>query len=167
MPLIEFPVKSRFSGEVQFTAEIEAKDDAPCSLKLGLAVKWGLANGANLSGANLDGANLYRANLYRANLSGANLNGASLYRANLNGADLYGADLDVKEPPVNSHQFISEILFRAATNFKERSWAGVVRVSVDWCWEKFLEECPKTMTNWAKEILCEKWPVFEEKFKGR
>jgi len=106
--MIKFDVFNRFSGEVQFTAEIEASDTALSSVKLGLAVRWAVKNranlsganlsganlsGANLSGANLSGANLYGADLSGANLSRANLSGANLSRANLYGADLCGADL--------------------------------------------------------------------------
>jgi len=110
---MKFAIRNRWSGEVQFEAEIEASDDTPLSVKVGLAVKWGMKSGADLSGADLSGAylfganlsdahlsranlsraNLSRANLSRANLSGANLSGANLSGANLSGADLSGADL--------------------------------------------------------------------------
>jgi len=99
--VIKFDVLNRFSGEVQFTAEIDCAESTPRSVKLGLAVRWAVKTGAslnraNLDGANLDGASLNRANLYRANLDGANLDGANLdganlYRANLDGANLYRA----------------------------------------------------------------------------
>lgn len=69
--LLKFDVLNRFSGAVQFTAEIECGPDAAPSLKLGLAVKWAIKAGANLAGANLTGANLTRANLTGANLTGA------------------------------------------------------------------------------------------------
>ena len=106
--MIKFDVFNRFSGAVQFTAEIEASDEDLSSVKLGLAVRWAVKNGANLSGADLSGASLYRADLSGANLSGANLSCATLYRADLSratvshanlsgtylsGADLYGANL--------------------------------------------------------------------------
>ena len=106
---MKFEVKNRFTGEVQFTAEIEAVDDASTSVKLGLAVKWAFKaraylDGADLARANLAGANLARANLAGANLDGANLDGANLAganlaranlaRANLDGANLDGANLD-------------------------------------------------------------------------
>ena len=101
---MKFEVKNRFTGEVQFTAEIEAVDDASTSVKLGLAVKWAFKARANLDGAylaraNLAGAYLARANLAGANLDGANLDGANLAganlaRANLDGANLDGANLD-------------------------------------------------------------------------
>jgi len=81
--VINFDVKNRVSGAVQFTAEIEASEEELCGVKLGLAVIWAVKNGANL----------YRANLSGADLSGADLSGADLYRANLSGADLSCADL--------------------------------------------------------------------------
>ena len=95
---MKFEIKSRWTGEVQFTAEIEADENTSTSMKIRLAVIWARENradlyGANLSGANLSGANLYGANLSGANLYRANLSGANLYGANLSGANLYGANL--------------------------------------------------------------------------
>ena len=100
---IKFDVLNRFSGKVQFTAEIECHSDASAAVKIGLAARWGLKSGANLSGANLSGANLRDANLRDAylrgadlrgaDLSGADLRGANLRDANLSGANLRGADL--------------------------------------------------------------------------
>ena len=94
--MIKFDVTNRFTGEVQFTAEIECAESAGRSIKLGLAVKWAIKSradlaraylaGAYLAGANLAGADLARADLARANLAGANLAGADLARANLAGA---------------------------------------------------------------------------------
>ena len=91
---MKFQVFNRWSGSVQFEAEIECSDDDTTSIKMGFAVKWAVKTGASLEGANLYRANLYRANLYRASLEGANLDGANLYRANLDGANLDGANLD-------------------------------------------------------------------------
>ena len=79
--MIKFDVLSRFSGNVQFTAEIDVDESASRSVKLGLAVEWALKNNVNLQGANLN----------RASLNGANLNGANLHGANLEGASLNGA----------------------------------------------------------------------------
>ena len=101
---MKFDVLNRWTGAVQFTAEIECADDAPTSVKLGLSVIWGVKNKANLNGANLiranldgaslNGANLNGANLIRASLDGASLDGASLNGASLDGANLDGASLD-------------------------------------------------------------------------
>lgn len=101
--MIKFDVLKRFSGDVLFTAEIDCSEGALESIKLGLAIKWALINGADLRDANLSGAYLRDADLSDAYLSGANLSGANLRGAylsgaylrgaNLSGADLSGADL--------------------------------------------------------------------------
>jgi hypothetical protein len=96
--MIDFDVKNRFTGDVQFTAKIDCSEDDTHSLKMALAVTWALDNGANLNGANLAWVDLVRANLYGANLNWANLYGANLAwvdlaGANLNGANLNGANL--------------------------------------------------------------------------
>jgi hypothetical protein len=90
---IKFDILNRFSGAVQFTAEIECAEDAPRSLKLGLAVQWAIKEKADLSWANLTRADLSWANLSGADLSGADLSGANLTGADLSWADLSGADL--------------------------------------------------------------------------
>ena len=73
---MQFEVTNRFTGAVQFVAEIECDENASRSVKLGLAVRWAVKTRANLSGANLSRADLSRADLSYANLSGANLSGA-------------------------------------------------------------------------------------------
>jgi len=147
-------------------------------------LRYANLHGADLRYANLNGADLRYADLRVADLHGADLHGADLCCADLDGADLryavlryanlHGADLRcadlrcadlcVKTPSINDHYFISEILLREATNTKERSWAGLVRINLNWCWEDFHRECSKSMINWAKKILCNKWPEFKEKF---
>jgi len=69
---MKFEIKNKFTGAVQFTAEIEADENTSTSLKIGLAVKWAIKSRANLSGADLSGAYLSRADLSGADLSGAN-----------------------------------------------------------------------------------------------
>ena len=96
--MIKFDVTNRFTGAVQFTAEIDCAESEKVGIKLGLAVKWAINTrvslaDANLADANLAGANLARANLAGANLADANLAGANLARANLAGANLAGANL--------------------------------------------------------------------------
>ena len=90
---MKYEIKNRFSGEVQFTTEIECGTDASESLKIGLAVRWALENRANLAGAYLGDANLGDANLQGAYLRGANLQGAYLQGANLGDANLGDANL--------------------------------------------------------------------------
>lgn len=75
---MKLDITNRFTGAVQFTAEIECADGASASIKVGLAVKWALKNGADLRGADLSDADLRGADLSGANLSGAYLGGADL-----------------------------------------------------------------------------------------
>ena len=91
--MIKFDIHNRFTGAVQFTAEIECEETALRSVKIGLAVRWAIKNEANLREANLRGADLSEANLREADLREANLYGADLYGADLSEADLRGADL--------------------------------------------------------------------------
>jgi hypothetical protein len=91
--MLKLDVLNRFSGKVQFTAEIDCAEDAAVSVKLGLAVRWAFKSGAYLSGAYLSGADLRGADLRGAYLSGADLSGADLRGADLRGADLRDAYL--------------------------------------------------------------------------
>jgi hypothetical protein len=69
--LYDFPVANRWTGAVQFTTRIEAGPSVPSGVRLGLAVKWALRNGANLRGASLRDAYLRKADLRKADLRGA------------------------------------------------------------------------------------------------
>ena len=96
--MIKYDILNRFTNEVQFTAEIDCNDYEQRSIKLGLAIKWGVKNDADLCGAhlryaNLRGADLSGVYLRDVDLRGANLRGADLSGANLRGADLSGANL--------------------------------------------------------------------------
>ena len=95
---MKFNVMNRYTGEVEFTAEIDCDEGAEASVKLRLAVLWAKENDANLGGANLSyanlrGADLRGADLRYADLCGADLRGANLSYADLSYADLCGADL--------------------------------------------------------------------------
>ena len=90
---IPFEVRNRWTGEVQFTAQITCAPDATPAVKLGLAVKGGVKEKAYLAGANLAGADLAGAYLAGADLAGAYLAGADLDGADLDGAYLDGAYL--------------------------------------------------------------------------
>ena len=68
---MRFNILSRFTGAIQFTAEIDCKEDESTSIKIGLAVKWAIKNSADLSSADLSYANLSSANLRSADLSSA------------------------------------------------------------------------------------------------
>ncbi len=86
--MISFQVLNRFTLQVQFTAEIDCKENESTSTKLGLAVKWAIKNKANLRSANLSYANLSSADLGYADLRSANLSYANLSYADLRYADL-------------------------------------------------------------------------------
>ena len=96
--MIKFEIKNRFTGDVNFTAEIDCKEGDSNSIKIGLSVVWAVKNDADLGYAKLRGAYLWDANLGGANLGGAylwdaNLRGANLVDANLWDANLRGANL--------------------------------------------------------------------------
>jgi hypothetical protein len=116
-PLEKFEVRNRWTGEVQFTAEIETTPLMTPRVKLGLAVRWGYENGAvlrdadlsgaDLRGAVLRGADLRDAVLRDAVLRGADLRGADLRGAVLSGADLRGAVLDA--PVATDEQAVANL----------------------------------------------------------
>ncbi len=95
---MKFEIKNRWTFKVQFTAEIECSEDAPLSLKRGLALKWAIKEGVSLKYSDFEGADLKYSDFEGADLEGsdlkyANLEGASFEGANLKGADLEGSDL--------------------------------------------------------------------------
>jgi len=90
---MKYEIKNRYTGEVQFTADIDCEENAPTGLKVGLSAKWGVVNNANLSEADLCWADLREADLRGADLREADLREANLSRANLREANLSEADL--------------------------------------------------------------------------
>jgi uncharacterized protein YjbI with pentapeptide repeats len=96
---------------------------------------WGAnLRGADLRCANLGGADLWHADLRDADLRDANLGGAYLWHADLRGADLRDSKVNWQ-----SHALLSEILLRAAGDSVERRMlSGLIAVSTDWCWDRFL-----------------------------
>ena len=95
---MKFEIRNRWSGNVQFTADIDCSEDTPLRFKIGLAVKWAFKSGvvlrdADLRGADLRDADLRGAVLRDAVLRDADLSGADLRDADLSGAVLRGADL--------------------------------------------------------------------------
>ena len=84
-------------------------------------------------------ANLYAASLRGADLRGADLGGANLGGANLGGANLRGADLRGAKINWQSHALLDEILKRGAGDDIQKCMvAGLIAMSMDWCWDKFL-----------------------------
>ena len=90
---MKFDILNRFTNAIQVNVEITCAIDEYPAIKLGLAIKAALKEGANLNGANLSGANLSGMDLHGANLRGVDLRGANLSGAYLSGVDLRGVDL--------------------------------------------------------------------------
>ena len=109
----------------------------------------------------VDGAEPKRADLRGADLSdayliGADLRGADLSDAYLRGADLRGADLRGAKLNWQSHNLLAEILRRAAgDDVAKRKIAGLILVSFDWCWEKFLS-IDEPLRDWALDELAKR-----------
>ena len=83
-------------------------------------------------------------------LYGADLRGAVLRDANLRDANLRGAKVNWQ-----SHAIISEILRRAAGHdVQKRMVAGLILVSPDWCWDKFLS-IESELRDWSITTLRE------------
>ena len=101
--------------------------------------------GADLRDADLEGANLFRADLRGANLEGANLRGTDLFRADLRDANLNW----------QSHQLLSQILFdNAGADVQKRQFAGLIRISRDWCWDDFVKlNLSKKIKKWVIDVF--------------
>ena len=90
---MKFDVLNKWTGKVQFSAEIKCDDSASVGLKIGLAVLWAWNNRAVLRDAVLRDAVLRGADLRDADLSGAALRGSDLSDADLRDADLSGVPI--------------------------------------------------------------------------
>ncbi len=109
--------------------------------------------GAYLRGADLGDADLCSADLRGADLRDADLRGADLRYADLRGADLRDAELRGAKIAWQSHDLISELLRRAAGyDVERRKIAGLVLVSRDLCWRKFLA-LEDAQHEWALGVL--------------
>ena len=140
-------IKNRFNGKVMFRSKIKTVKQL---------LEFKVKRGADLSGADLSGADLRDAYLRDAYLS----------CAYLRGADLRDADLSVKSPPVDSHQFISEVLYRKAKTESQLDFsARIQRQST--CrnnWKFFVNLArKKKVLKWACKILFQ-WDEFKERF---
>ena len=91
--MIKFDVLNRFSGAIQFTAEIDCADSEPHCWKLRLAVQWAIKTGADLSDTDLSGADLSYTDLSYTDLSDADLSYTDLSYTDLSYTDLSDTDL--------------------------------------------------------------------------
>lgn len=69
--LEKIEVRNRWTGEVQFTAEIEATPEMTPRFKLGLAVRWGYKSGADLRGCPVKIPDIHKAIFDAASQPGA------------------------------------------------------------------------------------------------
>lgn len=108
----------------------------------------------NLSGADLSGADLRGADLSGADLGWADLSGADLRRADLSGADLSGADLSRATVNWNSHDLLAELARRDAGDDPHRRMvAGLILVSLDWRWDKFIIVLDSDTQDWFGSVF--------------
>jgi len=121
---MKFEIKNRWTGAVQFTAEIDCSGDASTSVKIGLIVTCAINSGAFLSGANLSGAYLSGANLSGADLSGAYLSGANLSGAYLSGA--HGINTYVKCIQIDTYAitYTSDVMQIGCQRHAIADWAA-------------------------------------------
>ena len=121
---------------------------------------------ADLRDADLSYADLRGANLRGANLRGAYLRDANLSDANLSYANLSYADLRVKTPPMESHQFISEVLYRESETESQLDFSARIRLqsTCDNDWKFFISLAKKKkVLRWACRVLFQ-WDEFKERF---
>ena len=153
---MQFAIANRFTGNIQFIAEIECSEDA--SVKLGLAVRWGHKTGADLEGADLEGADLRGAYLKGANLKGAYLKGAYLRGANGVRPELFNPLLILLDQPgkIRAYKLVtaenkgpyypsityadgtSHSVEDADTSLAELCGSGIHLATLNWClrsWE--------------------------------
>ena len=146
MPLFE--IKSRFDAKVLFSRDCE-------SLKV--CVEAGVRAGADLGYADLGSADLRSAVLRYAVLRSADLGYADLRSADLGYANLRSANLRSANLSWSSHDLLAEILRREAGNdIKRRSFAGLIKISYDWCWDTWLKLDVTDELRWAAAVLA-KW----------
>jgi hypothetical protein len=148
-------IVSHFDGRTLYECEAESLLEAlQNAVKKGADLGGADLRGSDLWGSDLRGAKLGYADLGHADLGHADLGYANLRYTDLGHADLRGSDLrsaylgyaklgyaDLRGAKLNwqSHALLAEILRRAAAgDVEKRMIAGLVAVSIDWCWEKFL-----------------------------
>lgn len=98
----------------------------------------------------------------------ANLSYADLGYANPSGVDLKNTSLSDANLSWESHDLIAEVLLRAAEQDPQRrSFAGLILVSRDWCWDEWVslvKEFPNE-GKWAFEILSS-WKGFRQRISA-
>ena len=148
---MKFDILNRFTGAVQFTAEIDCKEDESTSIKIGLAVKWAVKTSADLRSADLRYANLSYADLSSANLRYADLRSADLSSANLSSADLRSAKTDkryIQVSCIGSRKDMTTYCFE-----DDLIICGCFKGTLKEFKEKVLETYPDKKSQYHKEYL--------------
>ena len=134
---MQFEIRSRWTGNVQFTADIECDEGTPLGIKVGLAVKWAFKSDAVLSGADLSGAVLSDADLSGAVLSDAD--GQPLPRATPEQAI---ENLDkVREIVLDNRDRLVMGHWHADDGWKERTCAEETLCGTTHCIAGWLQVC--------------------------
>ena len=90
---IKFGIKNRFTNEVMNTTEIDCDASTSQSIKLGLAVKWVIKNGGDLSNSDISNSDLRGCDLINCNLRGCDISNSDLRGCDISNSDLRGCDL--------------------------------------------------------------------------
>ena len=156
---MKFEIKSRWTGAVIFTAEIDCDDGASHGIQLGLAVKVAVKAGAYLTRADLASANLASADLADAYMARANLARADLTDANLAGANLasaYMADANLAGTDLTRADLAGADLTRA--DLASANLNGISGLN-DWIKCIQIEDWPITYTDEDMQIGCQRHPI--------
>ncbi len=161
---MKFDIINRFTGAVQFTADIECADDSPTSIKLGLAVRWAIKSDASLAGAYLARANLADANLAgaylpRANLADANIAGANLARASL--ADAYLVRANLEDASLAGAYLAHANLARAnlAGAYLARAYLARANLAGAYLAGAYLEDANLADAKWRDGVVISRTPI--------
>jgi len=174
-------------GKVLYKSKADSiKEVLEEAARNGIPLRRAQLNNAVITGACLDGAILekasfqrsllYKVSFYKARLGGVNFFLADLARASFKDAFLVGAylrnanlrktNLDAEVPPLDDHQYISEILWRFAQTEPQRDFAARVRIETYSCWEHFyLLAKKKKVLTWAKKVLS-RWIIYRKQIQS-
>ena len=163
-----FEIKSRFSEQVLFSLDcnnlktcVEAAVKAEVSLRdsdlRGNDLRDSDLHDSDLRYSDLSGSDLRDSDLRGSDLRDSDLRYSDLRYSDLRGSDLRGSDLRGSDLSWNSHDLLAEILSReAGEDIKLSSFAGLVLLNRNWCWEKWLSVEITPELHWAASVLA-KW----------
>jgi hypothetical protein len=153
-------IKNRFDQSVIFACEATNMRETvlqAVGLKVSLCaadLRYSYLSSADLRSADLRYSDLRSAYLRYSYLRSADLRSADLRYSDLRSADLRSADLRYAKVQWNSHAMIAEILRQAAgDSVGRRKIAGLILVSPDWCWGKWLRLRNSRHFDWAFDTL--------------